>query len=117
MKGLDVIRYEGEGYKPMVDFESWRVAYIRYAQRFDRANIKRLERHLLTDEIFVLLKGTATLIMGEEMEECPMDPGVICNVRKGVWHGIYVSRDALVLIVENANTGIANTEYREIKDC
>ena len=99
----------------MVDFESWRVAYIRYAERFNRANIHQLERHLLTDEIFVLLEGEATLIMGEEKKEIPMEKGLIYNVRQAAWHGIYVSEDALVLIVENANTGRDNSEYMEIE--
>ena len=57
MEGLDIIQYHGEGYKAMLYYDSWRVAFLRYAERFDKEHIQKLERHLLTDEVFVLLKG------------------------------------------------------------
>ena len=41
--------------------------------------------------------------------------GLIYNVRQAVWHAIHVSEDALVLIVENSNTGKVNSEYMEIE--
>ena len=114
MDGLDIIQYTGEGYKPMVDFESWRVAFLRYAERFDRANIHRLERHMMTDEVFVLLEGEASLLIGENAQEISLEKNKLYNVKKAVWHGVIVSKDALLLIVENANTGLDNTEYMGI---
>jgi mannose-6-phosphate isomerase-like protein (cupin superfamily) len=111
MEGVEVLYTMEEGYRPQVHFETWRVAILRYADRFNRANLNRLERHHLTDEVFVLLEGEATLIIGERCEECPMEMNRIYNVRKDVWHHIIVSRDTRVLIVENDNTGLENTEY------
>ena len=111
MEGVDILYSMEDGYKPQVHFEAWRVAILRYADRFDRKNLCRLERHHLTDEVFVLLEGEATLIIGEKCEECRMEAGRIYNVKKDVWHHIIVSHDARVLIVENDNTGIENTEY------
>lgn len=108
---IDVIAYNGEGYAKQIGFETWKVALIRYAERFDKANIKRLERHLLTDEVFVLLEGTAEL--WSETDEIPMEKDKLYNVKRGSWHAISCSRDALVLIVENDDTGIENTEYIE----
>jgi hypothetical protein len=53
----------------------------------------------------------ATLIIGENCEECSMQVNKIYNVKRDIWHNIIVSRDARVLIVENDNTGLENTEY------
>ncbi len=115
MEELEIIRYDEDGYKAMVFFENWRVAFLRYAEHFDKAGVKKLERHLLTDEVFVLLTGEASLIIGEEKKMVHMEKCKIYNVKKAVWHAIYVSKDAQVLIVENADTGKQNTEYREIE--
>ena len=106
---IDVISYNGEGYAKQIGFQTWKVALIRYAERFDAKNIKRLERHLLTDEVFVLLEGTALLYT--ESDEIPMEKGKLYNVRQGSWHAISCSEDGLVLIVENDDTGLQNTEY------
>ena len=105
---IEILGYTGEGYRPLVDFESWRVAFLRRNERF--ASLTGRERHLETDEVFVLLQGKATLVVGEEMEEHKMEKFKIYNVRRGVWHGIVYSKDARVLIVENHNTSDENSE-------
>ena len=111
---VEIRSYDGDGYKPMVVFEGWKVAFLRYEERFDPDKADKMERHMLTDEVFVLLEGEAFLLIGEENKVCPMDKGRIYNVKKAVWHTICVSRDALVLIVENADTSAANTEKRPL---
>lgn len=112
MSKIQTFDYIGEGYKPMHDFKTWRVALLNYAPRFDIKTMEYLERHLETDEIFVLLEGEAFLIVGEEQEHVPMEKGKIYNVPSGVWHGISVSKAAKVLVVENADTTKANTEHK-----
>ena len=114
IKDLEIVEYEGDGYKAMVYYEGWRVAFLRYAERFDKKNINKMEKHLLTDEVFVLLSGEAVLIIGEEQNIYPMEKNKIYNVKKAVWHAICVSKDAQVLIVENADTSLENSEYMPI---
>ncbi len=109
---LEIYEYDGVGYERTMNFESWRVAFLHHEERFDV--ITKLEKHQLTDEVFVLLKGTATLILGEELIKQPMEQCKLYNVKKGVWHAIKVSKDAKVLIVENHNTSLENTFYLEI---
>ncbi len=111
MEDVEILYATGEGYQPQVHFEAWRVAILKFADRFDRVNLHRIERHHLTDEVFVLLEGEAVLMIGEQCKECRMEAGRIYNVKKGIWHHIILSRDARVLIVENDNTGPENTEY------
>ena len=110
---LDILEYNGDGYAPVMHFEAWRVALLNYCDRFDPSCPIKMERHLLTDEVFVLLGGEATLYIGEEMVVYPMEKNKIYNVRAGVWHRITTSRDAKVLIVENDDTSVDNSEYWE----
>ena len=116
-KMLEVFDYAGPGYKPMHDYGAWRVAYLRYCDLYTPENITRLERHIETDEVFVLLNGHAILFLGAGEDELKrvhaqvMTPGKIYNVRRGVWHAIIVSKDANILVVENNDTGEANTEF------
>ena len=63
-----------EGYRRLVENPVWTVAVINYAPRFDAANFVRMERHMKTDEVFVLLAGRATLVVGETMERVEMEP-------------------------------------------
>ena len=111
MDGLQILNYSGEGYRTAFRYGSWRVAFLNWAPRFTREGMTYLERHTDTDEIFVLLSGEASLLMGDKAEAIPMHPGQLYAVQKNAWHNILVSRDAQVLIVENENTGPENTEY------
>ena len=103
-----------EGYRRLVENPVWTVAVINYAPRFDAANFVRMERHMKTDEVFVLLAGRATLVVGETMERVEMEPTKIYTMEQGEWHHVLLSRDAKVLVVENADTCPGNTEYRVV---
>ena len=106
--GINILKPEKEGYEIKHIFENWRVAYLQYADRFD--NITYMERHLQTDEIFILVEGSASLITDDKTIK--MDKNIMYNVTQGTWHNIKVSHDALVVIIENANTSKDNTEYK-----
>lgn len=113
-KECAVYEYTGEGYKPLVDFKTWRVAVINWAERFDRANFERLERHNETDEVFILLDGEATLVVGEECRLVPMEKGKVYNISAGGWHHVIVDRERTetrLIVVENSDTCRDNTDY------
>ncbi len=111
MDGIEVSEHGGAGYLPLVKFGSWRVAIANYAAHFDRATYRYFERHLLTDEVFVLLEGEAELVAGRGAEPLRLETGKLYNVRQGVWHALLLSEDAKVLIVEERETSRENTEY------
>lgn len=111
MKGLDILEYEGSGYKRLVNNGKWTFAGLNWAPRFDENNLADLERHNLTDEVFILVQGKAALLIGENCERVEMEPLKYYNVRAGIWHNIVVSKDARVLIAESSNTSKDNTEY------
>ncbi len=111
MEELLVLDYDGKGYFSHFKYGGWRIAYLNYAPMFTKECITYLERHNETDEVFILLEGEASLFMGETAKEVVMEKFVSYVVKKSAWHNIVVSEDAKVLIVENADTGKANSEY------
>ena len=112
MEGLEILAWEGEGYNRTVHFGEWRVALANFGAPFDRNRYTYLERHLETDEVFVLLMGEGSLLIGEEMKEVKMELGKLYNVTAGEWHQLVVSEDAKILIVENDNTSAENSEKK-----
>ena len=108
--GLDVVSYDGGNYIRAVEHGEWCVAFLNHGDRF--AAPVYMERHNGTDEVFVLLAGEATLLIGEDRKEVKMSAGKIYNVRKGTWHQIVTKPGARCLVVENADTCAANSERR-----
>ena len=108
-EGLDILEYQGDGYKRAVEYGSWTVAFLRSCPEFEKNTY--MEAHLLTDEVFVLLGGGATLYIGKEREPVVMKPCRLYNVRAGTFHSIEVTPDAQVLICENRDTCRGNTDY------
>jgi hypothetical protein len=122
MDGLEISSYEEKGYKPLVDFESWRVALINGAAAYKAADISSLSCHCETDEIFVLLKGSCLLLIGGRgekpgpVEKVWLEEGLLYNVTKGTWHNECLMPGAKVLIVENANTSGANSKNYKLPE-
>ncbi len=103
---MELFEFKEQDFKCVKQFEGWKIGLLRYSERF--SEYKTRERHLETDEAFVLLQGKATLY--EEDDNFQMEKCKVYNVKKGLWHHIVVSEDATVLVVENSNTSIENTE-------
>ena len=113
--GIEIIDYTGESYRTAMSFGAWRVAYLNHGKIFYEENFEKIERHMETDEVFMLLEGEATLIIGKELNRIKMDRYKVYNIPKGVWHHIITTPGTRVFIVENADTGLENSEYYYIK--
>ena len=117
---MEIREYVGEGYQPLIDYGTWRVAILRWIQSLLPEKIDYMERHTQTDEVFVLLNGQATLILGGNQPKLEgvfhqvMESGKLYNVKRNAWHSIILSRDAMILLVENRDTGRENTEYSNL---
>jgi len=107
-EGLDVHSYDGEAYVRAVTFGGWRVAFLNHGDNFAKPTY--VERHLETDEVFVLLEGVATLLIGRDRREVAMERNKLYNVRKGVWHQIVTVPGTRCLVIENADTALENSE-------
>lgn len=114
---IEVREHDAPDYKPLIDYQSWRVALMNYTSDLTPDKINRMQKHTETDEVFVLLKGRCILFLGEGDETVTavhavdMELNKLYNVKRGVWHSHTFSEDAKVLIVENRDTVDANSPF------
>jgi ureidoglycolate hydrolase len=114
---LAIRQFEGEGYKPLIDFKSWRVAILRWAPFMVVERLNSMERHTQTDEVFVLLHGQASIVLGGNQAKIDgvyvqeMEARKLYNVKQNAWHAVVMSQDGVILIIEESNTGEGNTEF------
>lgn len=112
---LEVSEYTGPGYRPLVDYGAWRVAILRFEDELLPENIHNMQRHNETDEVFVLLQGRCILFLGNGdttitgLYAEDLKPLKLYNVRRAAWHNHTLSRDAVLLIVENLDTTYDNS--------
>ena len=110
------------GYHPMVIREGWQVAQLNYMEEQDIVNIKKMDVHRRTDEVFWLQKGRVALITAELEGDQPlfhvelMQPGIIYNIPKNVWHNIAMTPDSEVVIVERSDTHVDDFEFFDLND-
>jgi mannose-6-phosphate isomerase-like protein (cupin superfamily) len=111
---VDVLSWDGEGYRPLVASGDWLVALMNWEHRFDLTTAGKIERHNLTDEVFVLLRGRGLLFIVTDagVQAFDMQPGLVYNVTPGTWHSVIGTRDATWLIVEARDTSVENSDYR-----
>jgi len=107
---IEIFTHGGDGFKVIAEQGDRKIGMLRYSERFSK--LSEYERHLLTDEAFVLLSGRATLYTDSESLE--LENGKLYNIPAAVWHHIVVSEDANVLVIENKNTSKENTEKKYI---
>ena len=114
---VEIGEHRGEGYSRVIEYDFWTTALINYAPRFDEKNFEYVERHNRTDEVFILIDGTATLIVGEpdKLQYITMEKFKFYNIKKGVWHHIFLNENTKVIVVENSDTGKENTDYHYLK--
>ncbi len=114
---LEVRTHDGPDYKPLIDYQTWRVALMNYTPDLTPDKINRMQKHTGTDEVFMLLAGRCILFLGEGEERVmkihavDMEPYKLYNVRKDCWHSHTFSEDARVLIVENRDTVESNSPF------
>ena len=116
-KLIDIKYYEGEGYQPLVEFESWRVAILKHIDELLPKNIDYMECHEETDEVFILIKGRCILFLSDvkdgkiiKIHPVNMALGKFYNIKKKVFHTHTLSEDAEVVVVENQNTSSINSQ-------
>ena len=119
---IEVSEYVEEGYKPVVDYKTWRVAVLNYIDELLPSQIKAMQKHDETEEIFVLLSGKCILFSGGnsekigEIDAIDLEPLKIYNVKRATWHTHTLSEGASVLIVENVDTGDHNSPTLAMND-
>ena len=116
-KLIEDYRHSKEGYNPYLIGPKWQVAQLNFQPDLAPGAIEKVDVHHHTDETFLLMAGQAVLIAGEIQENrilfevINMEPKILYNIPKGCWHNIALSKDAEVLITEDANTHLGDYEF------
>ena len=119
---LEICAHDAPDYKPLIDFQTWRVALMNYTPDLTPDKIDRMQKHTETDEVFVLLQGRCILFLGEgdeavtNVHAADMEPNKLYNVKRGIWHSHTFSEDAKVLIVENRDTTDENSPFVDLSE-
>jgi mannose-6-phosphate isomerase-like protein (cupin superfamily) len=103
----------GSGFDTLHQFGGWKVAFVTYAEQY--GELKAVKRHLLTDETFVLINGSATLYTADgdkPLVKTELEKEKLYVVEKGTWHHLQVSENALLVVVENSDTTKENTQTK-----
>lgn len=116
MNYYDTYEFNGIGYSKLFHHQNWRVAVLNYIEELEVQNINYVECHALTDEVFVLLKGSFKLFFAEVVNNqivgfktLALEPNKVYKIPMGVYHAHTLSKDASVLIVEEENTSYDNS--------
>ncbi|NLE15668.1 MAG: hypothetical protein GX626_07335 [Spirochaetales bacterium] len=111
-----VIDSEMHGFRDVFFSKGWRVAYADYNPLGnDIAAIHKIEKHLETEEVFYLLKGSVCLVTAGQGEAIGplichyLKEGTLYVVDKGEWHVGVFHPGSAVLIVENEAESLSNS--------
>jgi hypothetical protein len=117
---LEIGQFFDDGYKPVLDFNGWRVAMLRYSEFVDAKQLHQVERHRNTNEVFILTAGQADLILcdaGEVPQNAyvlPMKHNVAYNIPSYGWHHVMMSKDAHIILFERTETSAATSDYAKL---
>jgi len=120
MKKIEAYQHNLEGYNPFLISDKWQVAFLNYALEETLDKIEKLDVHYLTDEVFILTKGSVVLIgatIDKDViiyETINMQPNIAYNIPKNMWHKIAMNEGSQVLIVENSNTHLGDFEFYDL---
>jgi len=107
---------------PELDFHGWRVAMLRHFDQLAPENFQQVERHLETNEVFILTAGQADLIVcdGDAKPTAPyvfpMVLNVAYNIQQAVWHNVVMSVDAHIILFERTDTTVENSDYARLDE-
>ncbi|MBS1602894.1 MAG: hypothetical protein JST42_09515 [Bacteroidetes bacterium] len=120
---IEVYEHTDKGYNPFIIREGWQVAQLNHMEAQDLEGILKMDMHLQTDEVFILLRGVAVLIAAavngpEDLHfTCVrMRPGITYNIPVNTWHNIAMDKTASVVIVERSDTHLGDFVYMQLTD-
>jgi len=118
---IQKFEYKGEGLVRVYENAKWMVGIKNWKPANDITGIDCLERHNETDELFILLAGSCTLLSAEESRDglvfkaTKMEPMKVYNIPRGLWHNTVTTKEVKLILVEDSATGAANSEVLPLK--
>ena len=111
-QGIDIYNYDGEGLEHSYACENRLVGIKNYKPASSREQMDSLEKHLLTDELFIPLTEGSILLYkqdGGSLCHVSMEMGRIYSVRKGTWHNVLMIPGGKMALTERADTSMENS--------
>ncbi len=110
--------FSNNGFCKIEKNEHFICAFITHSEAYSEGKVKVMKRHNDTDEVFVLLEGSATLFTREKTgEECVVTPllnNTAYTVKASTWHHLAVSKDAVVFVTESGALDPKNTDTADV---
>lgn len=108
------------GYKRVFESkDGWLVAYLNNTNDQPR-DIVYMERHTTSDESFILTAGKAYLAVSangaDHFEKIDMVPGVVYNIPRTTFHGVYSFPGARMVINELTEVSNENSEHHYLTE-
>ncbi len=121
---MEILQYkfDGEGMQRVFENEKWTVGIKNWKPANDITGISNLERHNLTDELFVLIAGSCTLVFANEKEGAlefgavKMEPNKVYNIPATLWHNTITCKDTKMILIEDSSTGMDNTDVLDLSE-
>lgn len=117
---INEFSFSGEGMTRVYDNNNWTVGIKNWKPANDISGIDCLERHNLTDELFVLLDGSCTLIYANEseqgllIEKIRMEAGKVYSIPASLWHNTITEKNTKLILIENSSTSMENSDIFEL---
>ena len=115
--------YEGEGLIRVFENAKWMVGIKNWKPANDIMGINNVERHNMTDELFILLAGKCTLIFANEtadgglkFEKVEMEPKKVYNIPCTLWHNTVTQKDTKLALIEDSACGSANSDVKMLTE-
>ena len=123
MSKIEIAEYKGEGLSWLYDNGSWTLGIKNWKPANDVAELDCIEKHNQTDELFILIEGRCILLQatettnnGLEIEKIEMEANKLYKIPQGLWHNTVTWPDTKLIIAENSNTGMHNSEIRQLEE-
>lgn len=121
---MEILKYsfDGEGMQRVFENEKWTVGIKNWKPANDITGISELERHNQTDELFVLVAGSCTLVYANETDNglefgaVKMEPERVYNIPATLWHNTITCKDTKMILIEDSNTSMDNSDILKLNE-
>lgn len=111
---------EKKGFDAFLTNSNFKCAFITSHAQYSFGRIKLIKRHNDSDEVYVLLRGKATVVttdnLDKEFMKTNLEYHTSYNVKAGTWHYLAVSDDAIIFVAESGKVAPENTDTEDIFD-
>ncbi len=122
MQKIQEFTYEGKGLVRVFENTKWMVGIKNWKPENDISGLTCLERHNITDELFILLAGRCTLLYANEtdnglvIEKVEMEPMKVYNIPTGLWHNTVTEPGVKLILVEDSACSGQNSDVLDLTD-